>query len=72
MHDLDTYHPTAREQILQGIIASQREQVIIARRRRIARRHRRREWVRAHESGLALAVAMVMIILALMDWGWLG
>lgn len=73
MYRLDSdYRPTTRESLLQGIIASQREQERIARRRRIARKHRRNEWIRAHETGIALAVMAVIVILGLMDWGWLG
>lgn len=70
--DLDpTYHPTIRERILQGVLASQREQEQIARRRRIARKHRRNEWAKKHETGIALFICLVMLVLALVDWPWL-
>jgi hypothetical protein len=66
-----TYHPTARERLLQEIIASQQEQDAIARRRRIARRHRRNEWLKKHETGIALTICIIMLVLALIDWPWL-
>lgn len=39
-----------------------------ARRRRIARKHRRNEWFKRHEHVIALAVAVTMIFIALLDW----
>lgn len=70
---MDTYHPTARERLLQEIIASHREQEALSRRRRIARRHRRNDWLKRHETGIALTIMIIMLFLALCDWeAWLS
>ena len=65
IHIDPTYHPTAREQLLQGIVASQRDADRIARKRRLERKRWRREHLYPRFLGAAF---VVVLFVALLDW----
>jgi len=65
IHIDPTYHPTTRERLFQGMVASQRDADRIRRRRRM----RRRQWRRERLYPVLLGVAIVaVVIIGLIDW----
>ena len=61
-----TYHPTTRERLFQGMVASQRDADRIARKRRLERKRRRRE----HLYPWLLAIAAgICVLIGIIDWG---
>ena len=65
IHIDPTYHPTTRERLWHGMVASQRDAERIRRRRRIERRQRRREHLYPWLLGVAF---LVTLFVGLIDW----